>query len=64
MEHDDGRIEVIDGRAFNAAIREALAIRSDGAEAFDETEEWPEVRMPFPLPDVATALAVVVGDAP
>ncbi|MBL9148662.1 MAG: UDP-2,3-diacylglucosamine diphosphatase [Phycisphaerae bacterium] len=47
VEHDDGRMEVIDGRAFNASTRTLLGAM---APASDPHDEWPEVPMPFPLP--------------
>src|SRR6188508_2723081 len=43
VEHEDGRIEILDGRNFNAASRLV-----DDRPA--EPEEWPSVSMPFPLP--------------
>jgi len=48
VEHDDGRLEIIDGRAFNAATRLVAATLADP----DPGDDWPEVRMPFPLPSL------------
>ncbi|MFO0872866.1 MAG: UDP-2,3-diacylglucosamine diphosphatase [Phycisphaerales bacterium] len=42
VEHDDGRVEVIDGRAFNAAVRRALASLPTSAEPHDEMDDWPD----------------------
>jgi UDP-2,3-diacylglucosamine pyrophosphatase LpxH len=47
VEHDDGRIEIVDGRAANEASRMVADAMSDAA---DGQDEWPTVCMPFPLP--------------
>ncbi len=51
VEHDDGRIEVIDGLAFNAKVRAASAADAALHEADDE---WTPPAMPFPLPELPT----------
>jgi hypothetical protein len=51
VEHDDGRIEVIDGLAFNAKVRSAGA--TDAA-AHEPDDDWTPPAMPFPLPQVPT----------
>ncbi|MDZ4829188.1 MAG: UDP-2,3-diacylglucosamine diphosphatase [Phycisphaerae bacterium] len=59
VEHDCGRMEIIDGRAANAATRLVAGALSDPADARDD---WPDVRMPFPLPSVGARL-IQSGDA-
>ena len=54
VEHDDGRIEVIDGLAFNAKVRAASA--ADAA-THEPDDEWTPPAMPFPLPEVPTRSA-------
>lgn len=61
VEHDDGRMELLDGRAFNAASRLVAETLTDPAEANDE---WPEIRMPFPLPPLRPPVATVAGQGP
>ena len=48
-EHDDGRLEVIDGLAFNEQVRTLQATEPSRIET-EREEEWPEPIMPFPLP--------------
>ena len=51
VEHDDGRLEILDGRRFNASLR----ARPDIAAVPVLADEWPDVRMPFPLPSIVPA---------
>lgn len=57
VEHDDGRIEVIDGRTFNATMRQRLAALPPEIHPADDLDDWPDVRMPFPLPEAFAAHA-------
>lgn len=57
VEHDDGRIELLDGLAFNRAMRERLASR----QAIEEPDDWPEHAMPFPLPSTPGRSKLVVA---
>ena len=38
VEHHDGRLEILDGLAFNEMVRQARGLPADHR----ETEEWPE----------------------
>ncbi len=48
VEHDDGRMEIVDGREFNATTRRLEGVLFGK----DEPEEEPAVAMPFPSPSV------------
>ncbi|MFO0829425.1 MAG: UDP-2,3-diacylglucosamine diphosphatase [Phycisphaerales bacterium] len=52
VEHDDGRIEVLDGRAFNEATRRVEAAQ---AHVDSEPDDLPQVSMPFPIPSRRSA---------
>jgi UDP-2,3-diacylglucosamine pyrophosphatase LpxH len=49
VEHDDGRIEVLDGRSFNEASR-LFDEETQHATHDPDLDAWPSVSMPFPLP--------------
>ncbi len=60
VEHDDGRMEIIDGREANRATRLIASALDRGADAMDEpappadADEWVTPTMPFPLPSSGT----------
>jgi UDP-2,3-diacylglucosamine pyrophosphatase LpxH len=67
VEHEDGRIEVLDGLSFNTELRRGAAQSDCSDDLADELDsdgdEWPEARMPFPLPGCGASTAVAAGRA-
>lgn len=47
VEHDDGRLELLDGLAFNASWRR---LEESGAVPADDPDPWIDPPLPFPIP--------------